>query len=116
MANAPHRGFAITVGLLSPFAREEQRDEDNLGYDQTEPHDSRFAKEISGRKVSKAEANYRPMEACGCCAMFLAPNRCSKVAGEIDADDLCDLFERSDSDDDGDGGAYDHSREQQIGA
>jgi len=50
-------------------------------------------------KVSKVEANYRAAESaerqCGNCRFFeqAAPNRCLRVNGFIEADQVCDLWE-----------------------
>jgi hypothetical protein len=51
-------------------------------------------------KVSKAEASYRegsPRRHCGICTMFISPDGCTKVRGEIEADDVCDYFEKKPS-------------------
>lgn len=48
-------------------------------------------------QVSQAEANYRPAEnplqSCGKCGTFMAPDKCSKVQGKISETGLCDLFQ-----------------------
>lgn len=48
-------------------------------------------------KKSKDEVDYRPGEPgerCGVCEHFKAPARCELVAGRIDRNMWCKLFER----------------------
>lgn len=49
------------------------------------------------KKVSKDSVNYRdaetPSEQCGNCSMFLAPDHCTLVKGEIEYDGVCDEWE-----------------------
>ena len=110
----PRHGFGIMIAL-SPYAREEadERDEDDLGYPE---RNHRYARTESHRKLSKAEAGYVDnAPCCGACAMFSPPSGCTLVKGKIDADAVCEHFEPATEEDD-EGGNYDHSREQQIGA
>ena len=49
--------------------------------------------------VSKASVNYREGDShrrCGLCSMFVAPNRCTAVLGDIHPEDVCDLFQPRD--------------------
>ena len=56
----------------------------------------RVATAFGGGKQSKQEVNYRrgsPKERCALCSHFNQQGSCELVAGRINADDVCDLFD-----------------------
>ena len=56
---------------------------------------TKFLKESN--KQDKSEVNYRHgtlENHCAHCTMFIKPSSCTAVKGDINWDDVCDLFER----------------------
>jgi hypothetical protein len=48
-------------------------------------------------KATKEESHYRKgngKEHCGICTMFVSPDSCTSVEGDISEDDLCDYFKK----------------------
>lgn len=50
-------------------------------------------------KSDRATVNYGPgrqNHRCGVCLNYRVPNTCKRVAGKVDPDDVCDLFNQDD--------------------
>lgn len=43
-------------------------------------------------KITKEEANYRPLEKCSLCVNFIPPNSCEVVEGNISPDAVSNTF------------------------
>jgi len=48
---------------------------------------------VAGALQPKNAVNYRPLEKCGLCRFFFAPNSCVKVEGPIAPEAVCILYE-----------------------
>jgi hypothetical protein len=93
-------GDVAFLDLREPGEEPEDADFDDLMaefMDDTEDAENDIDdEEAADAKADKASVNYRPgtpKEHCGICTMFQKPNRCTAVAGDIEASKLCDLFE-----------------------